>query len=51
MDRLQEPSSWAGIAGILSTIAGFLPGLPGLIVGGCAAATGGVAVFLRERHA
>lgn len=48
MDRLKEPSSWAGIAGILSPVAAFLPGLAGLVVGGIAAACGAVGVYLRE---
>lgn len=51
MGRLLEPSTWAGIAGILSPVAAFVPGVAGLIVGGIAAACGGVAVYLRENHA
>lgn len=48
MDRLKEPSTWAGIAGMLGPLAGFLPGVAGMVVGGIAAACGGVAAYLRE---
>jgi len=48
MDRFKEPSSWAGIAGILSPVAAFLPGVAGLVVGCLAAAAGSIGVYLRE---
>lgn len=51
MKRFLEPSTWAGIAGILSPVAAFLPGLPGMILGSIAAACGGAAVYLREHGA
>lgn len=52
MDRFSEPSTWAGIAGMLGPVAAFLPGIAGMVVGGLAAACGGVAAYLREgRHA
>jgi hypothetical protein len=49
MGRFLEPSTWAGISAMLATIVGFIPGTAGLVVGGIGAATGGVAVYLRER--
>jgi hypothetical protein len=48
MNRLKEPSTWAGIAGILATIVNFLPPNIGLIIGGIATASGSIAVYLRE---
>lgn len=49
MDRLKEPSTWAGLGNILLPLAGILPGVAGWGVGGIAALCGGVAVWLRER--
>lgn len=49
MSRLLEPSTWAGLAAIASTLVHILPGVAGVIVGGIGAAAGGVAVYLRER--
>lgn len=51
MDRLKEPSTWAGLAGIIGQLAIWLPGMAGMIAGGVGAAFGGVAVYLKEHHA
>ncbi|WP_162888645.1 hypothetical protein [Dechloromonas sp. HYN0024] len=51
MDRIKEPSTWAGIATIAGTVSHFLPGTLGLVAGGIAAMCGSLAVFLREGHA
>lgn len=48
MNRLLEPSTWAGIAGMMATLVNFVPGTPGLIIGGIGAAAGSLAVYLRE---
>lgn len=46
-NRLQEPSTWAGL-GIIFTAIASVPGPHSVICGALAAATGGVAVMLRE---
>jgi hypothetical protein len=51
MDRLLEPSTWAGLSAILGTVAGIVPGTASFALGGFAAAFGSIAVFLRERGA
>lgn len=48
MDRLKEPSSWAGAAAVLGQVAVWVPGVAGWVIGGIGAACGGVAVYLRE---
>ena len=51
MDRIKEPSTWAGFGQILMPLAAILPGVAGWIVGGAGALCGGMAVWLRERPA
>ena len=51
MDRIKEPSTWAGIAATLATVAPFVSFNPHLswAVSGLAGFAGGMAMFLRER--
>lgn len=49
MDRLKEPSTWAGLGNILMPLAAVLPGVLGWVAGGAGALCGGVAVWLREK--
>jgi hypothetical protein len=48
-NRIQEPSTWAGVAGVASSVVTFLPPQWQPLAGLIAAITGAVAVFLRER--
>ena len=51
-DRLKEPSSWAGLAGILAMIGVKVdPGLMANIVSGLAAVAGMLAFFIKEKSA
>jgi len=47
MDRLKEPSTWAGFAGLLEALKFALPQYAGLLVG-VQAVAGGLAVVMRE---
>lgn len=47
MDRLKEPSTWAGLAAVLQAAKVFLP-VYALALDGLTAAAGGLAVALRE---
>lgn len=47
MDRLKEPSTWAGVSALLEGLKFVLPQYAGLIVG-LQAVFGGVAVVARE---
>lgn len=51
MDRIKEPSTWAGISATLATVAPFLSFKPELswLASGLAAFAGGLAVWIRER--
>ena len=48
--RLQEPSTWAGLAVLMETLKLLVPQYAALIVG-LQAVAGGVAVVMRERGA
>ena len=47
--RLPEPSTWAGIAVLLSSAAAMLPGSWGPVLQGLANTTAAAAVLLREK--
>ena len=47
MNRIKEPSSWAGLAGILQALKFFAPQYA-MLIDAATAAAGGVAVVLRE---
>jgi hypothetical protein len=49
MNRFLEPSTWAGLGVALSTVAAWVPGPAGLVLGMVAGAAGGVAMWLREK--
>lgn len=49
MNRLKEPSTWAGLSAMSATVSHLLPGTAGLVVGGLSAVFGSLAVFLREQ--
>lgn len=51
MDRIKEPSTWAGIAGAASSVISFLPSTWQPAAGLVASVAGALAVFLRERGA
>lgn len=53
MDRIKEPSTWAGISATLATVAPFLMFKPELswVASGIAAFAGGLAVWIKERPA
>lgn len=48
MNRIKEPSTWAGLAALLQALRFVLPAYAPLI-DGLSAAAGGAAVVLRER--
>lgn len=48
MDRLKEPSSWAGAAGVAEAASSFIPPQYGWVAHLLAALFGTVAVHLRE---
>ena len=47
-NRLNEPSTWAGVAALLQVLKAFFP-LHALLIDGLTAAAGSVAVSLPER--
>lgn len=49
MNRLFEPSTWAGVAGVLASAAPFLPATLSAIAQVGAATASGLAVALREK--
>lgn len=51
MNRIFEPSTWAGLSAILAAFASFVPGESQMLIGGASAAAGTLAVYLRENHA
>lgn len=48
MNRIKEPSTWAGIGGVLAMLAGFFPAWSGVITAAAGVASA-AAVALKEK--